>query len=194
MFEAASGEGCRDQLEHALVLLASDWLHQIPEHARLFVNLDPSCVRGERALRAMLEPLSGHAPRVTVEVGADQLGQSSLGPETVAEIVEAAGFSLSIDRINFRDLPLVERLKPMFFKTPALAARSVTFDEGTRRVLLRIGQFADSCGCGYVALGVEQRAEAEVLAELGISFLQGYLFGVPKLSFPAHCTNGHWGW
>jgi len=39
--------------------------------------------------------------------------------------------------------------------------------------------FARTAGCRLIAEGIETEEEASTLAELGVEFGQGYLFGVP---------------
>jgi len=39
--------------------------------------------------------------------------------------------------------------------------------------------FARTAGCRLIAEGIETEDEARTLAELGVEFGQGYLFGVP---------------
>ena len=57
-----------------------------------------------------------------------------------------------------------------------------------RAVIAAILAMADALGLETVAEGVEQRAEAEVLAELGCQTAQGFLFGRPE-PFDALCAT-----
>jgi EAL domain-containing protein (putative c-di-GMP-specific phosphodiesterase class I) len=58
--------------------------------------------------------------------------------------------------------------------------RGIDTDPGRQALVVAMRHFARTTGCRIIAEGVESREEARALAELGVEFAQGYLFGHPE--------------
>lgn len=67
-------------------------------------------------------------------------------------------------------------------KIDTSVVRDVNANLGRQAMVVGMRHFASTAGCRLIAEGVETEDEAATLAELGVEFGQGYLFGRP---FPA---------
>jgi EAL domain-containing protein (putative c-di-GMP-specific phosphodiesterase class I) len=73
---------------------------------------------------------------------------------------------------------LVE-LGPDLLKLDMMLTRDIQQDPARRALATAMVHFADDMGCKLVAEGIETKEEHAVLAELGVDYGQGYLFGRP---------------
>ena len=71
-------------------------------------------------------------------------------------------------------------MRPDFVKLDISLVRHVNNDLGRQALVVAMRQFARSSGCRLVGEGVETELEASTLAQLGVEFGQGYLFGRPE--------------
>jgi EAL domain-containing protein (putative c-di-GMP-specific phosphodiesterase class I) len=61
----------------------------------------------------------------------------------------------------------------------------------TRQAMIAgLSHFAARIGCEVIAEGIEERAELEMLRELGVPFGQGYLLGRPEPSPAGGASRG----
>ncbi|MEO0683343.1 MAG: GGDEF domain-containing phosphodiesterase, partial [Pseudomonadota bacterium] len=91
------------------------------------------------------------------------------------------GVTLEIDDFGTGRTSIVAltRLEPDRIKIDRELARDVATDATQRRIVQSIVDMAASLKVGTTVEGVETRAQAEVLADLGVGALQGFLFGEP---------------
>ena len=71
-------------------------------------------------------------------------------------------------------------LHPDFVKLDIGLVRGVNVDLGRQALVIAMAHFSRTSGCRLIAEGVETRAEAETLAQLGVNYGQGYWFGHPE--------------
>ncbi len=74
----------------------------------------------------------------------------------------------------------IVEMRPDFVKIDISLVRHVNSDLGRQALVVAMRQFARSTGCRLVGEGVETEPEASTLAQLGVEFGQGYLFGRPE--------------
>jgi EAL domain-containing protein (putative c-di-GMP-specific phosphodiesterase class I) len=70
-------------------------------------------------------------------------------------------------------------LRPDFVKLDMGFVRDIDSDVSRQALVVGLGHFALTAGCPLIAEGIETRAEAETLANLGAGLGQGYLYGRP---------------
>ncbi|WP_157935561.1 EAL domain-containing protein [Kyrpidia spormannii] len=103
----------------------------------------------------------------------------------LAEIFEplrARGLSLALDDVGVRpaDMEAAALLQPDFMKIDVSCVERVGAGEAGRHKVERICRMAERIGAQVVAKGVETEEHARILADLGVSLGQGFLFGKPE--------------
>ncbi len=102
----------------------------------------------------------------------------------IAKRWRARGYRFAIDDFGagFISLPFLAMLMPDFVKvdrtTILQAVSSAKFRKFLKTLLQAVGAYATS---GIIAEGVEEQNELEVVKEMGISLVQGFLFGRPQV-------------
>ena len=100
----------------------------------------------------------------------------------IAEKWRARGFKFAIDDFGagFISLPFMARLMPDYIKldrsTMLQAVSNSTFRKFATNLVRTLKHFVKS---GIIVEGVETREELEVVKEMGIEIVQGFLFGKP---------------
>jgi EAL domain-containing protein (putative c-di-GMP-specific phosphodiesterase class I) len=91
------------------------------------------------------------------------------------------GFRVALDDLGsgYSSLNLLVALRPDFVKLDMELAREVGNDPLRRALVQALVQTAHDYGIQVIAEGVETVESAQILSEMGIRLLQGYLFGKP---------------
>ncbi len=99
-------------------------------------------------------------------------------PQLIRKIdsLRARGLKLAIDDygVGFNNMLLVSRLKPEFIKLN----RSIV-EEGDIPMLEGIIGYCRKANAQLIAEGVETREQRDMLLNLGVRYMQGFLFGYP---------------
>jgi len=123
----------------------------------------------------------------------------------------AEGFRVALDDLGsgYASLNLLADLRPDFVKLDMELVRGAATDPLRRGLVQAIVRAARDEGIRVIAEGVETLEVAELLAEIGVSLLQGYYFGRPsphlgdvsatvplgrgaaKAAANGHAANGH---
>ncbi len=160
--------------------------------ALLFLNLhpldlfDPGFVERD-ALRG---PLARIADRVVLEVS-ERTAIDSL--EEVCRritLLRGHGYRVAVDDLGsgYAGLTSLVALEPEFIKLDMGLVRRVVRSSHTRDLLSALSTFARNVGTQVVAEGVETKAEARALIELGCDHLQGHWIGRPAPACVAPST------
>jgi EAL domain-containing protein (putative c-di-GMP-specific phosphodiesterase class I) len=184
LFGRAARYGVTEELERACRRQAFvDW-KVLSQEGRLFINTVPATVRDTSFLgRGVFDYLGTDlSPRgVTLEITERSVIENlNLYREAMQEFTDL-GFSFAIDDVGagYSGLETVATLKPAYLKIDIALVRDVHVKTVSQRVVKAILEMGDSLGATVVAEGVETREEADVLAEIGVTWAQGYLFARP---------------
>jgi EAL domain-containing protein (putative c-di-GMP-specific phosphodiesterase class I) len=92
------------------------------------------------------------------------------------------GLRFAVDDLGagYAALNSLALFEPDFIKIDMSITRDLERGSTRAKLVQRIAEFARDAGARVIAEGVETLREAEVLAELGCDWLQGYHFGRPK--------------
>ena len=93
------------------------------------------------------------------------------------------GFRTAIDDFGagYSGLNLLSRFQPDLMKLDMGLIRCIDVDRIKRTLVAHMIDMAADLGVGVIAEGVETAAEYEVLRDLGVGLMQGYLFAKPTL-------------
>jgi EAL domain-containing protein (putative c-di-GMP-specific phosphodiesterase class I) len=75
---------------------------------------------------------------------------------------------------------VLAELRPDYIKLDRLLVHDLAAEPIKRNLVAAISGFAHTAQSLVIAEGVERREDEMALLELGISLVQGYLFGMPK--------------
>ena len=179
-----AAERC-DMLEdigRVVATLAAGWADKIPDDVRLFMNLHPQEMSDPAALRARLEPLCEHAPRMVLEITErSRVVEMAKWSESVSMLGEL-GFDLAVDDLGagYSSLSILAEIKPRFVKVDMSIVRDIDTDVHKQRLLDLLCKFADATDAFLIAEGVETEGESNTVRECGVHMVQGYLYGRPS--------------
>jgi PAS domain S-box-containing protein len=165
-------------LEVACLAAALDASASLSPDSWLSLNASPDVILHSSELAALL---AGRSRRIVLEVTEHveiddypgvRLAVAGLGP-TVSLAVDDAG-------AGFASLRHVVELAPRFLKLDVGLVRHVDRDPTRQAMIAGLSHFAARVGCEVIAEGIEERAELEMLRELGVPLGQGYLLGQPE--------------
>jgi EAL domain-containing protein (putative c-di-GMP-specific phosphodiesterase class I)/putative methionine-R-sulfoxide reductase with GAF domain len=179
--------GLRRKLEIAC-LAAIACLGPVPEGRLLFINLSPSTLADPAAL-ALVSSLPG---RVVIELTEQEAVIDYAELRTHLTRWLSQGLRIAIDDAGagYSSLRHVIELSPDFLKLDRELIRGIDQDR-TRRALVRsVLAFAREVGTSVIAEGIETSRELEVLRDVGVNLVQGYLLARPGPPWPSIATAG----
>ena len=164
------------------------------ETALLSINFLPNAiVDPERSIQPVLQvaDAAGLAPsRILFEFTEHEpIDPGHL--QAILKTYRGLGFRTAIDDFGagYSGLNLLARFQPDLMKLDMGLIRCIDVDRVKRTMAAHLVRLAADLGVGVVAEGIETAGEYEVLRDLGVSLLQGYLFARPALE--AFATP-HW--
>lgn len=185
LLAAAHEFGLAFEVEHlALETVANAFVaRELP--GRLFINISPSALLACYDQGHLLsEPLAlGLEPeQVVLELTTGYHALDILRLQTALLHCRQQGFGLALDDMGegFASLKLWAQLRPNFIKIHHFFIRDVDRDPIKLQMVKSIVDIAQVVGCTVLAEGVETEAELAVVRQLGINFVQGYLFAAPS--------------
>ncbi len=145
-----------------------------PDDGILFVNVGADLLHDPR----FVDECAQLGPRLAVDVRGAEI-EMLTGLDERLDALADAGIHLSIDDTTAASLAMIAQVRPSFVKIDPTVVRDVVNDPAARSIIRAYLAFADSEDIHVVAEGVEQLDQLEVLRNLGVRFVQGYLFGRP---------------
>lgn len=182
LVEAAQRAQQLPLLTRAVVERLAATLARTPTAGHFFVNLHPGELSRPDQVVDALQPLAPHAHRVVVEITERGAVLPEGGWVETVEELAARGFAVAVDDLGAgqSSLRMLAELQPQFVKVDMSVVRDVDAEPARQRLVELLCRFADTTGAKVIAEGVETRLEADTLARIGVSLLQGYLFGRPQ--------------
>ncbi|MGE8153967.1 cyclic di-GMP receptor LapD [Pseudomonas vancouverensis] len=160
-------------------------LEQMAGHQEsLALNLSSATLEDPQALGALFELLRAHSdlgPRLTLEIGEEQLPEQAM-LETLTRRLRELGFSLSLQHFGgrFSMIGNLSRLGLAYLKIDGSYIRAID-KEGDKRLFIEaVQRAAHSIDLPLIAERVETEGELSVIREMGVYGAQGRLFGEPK--------------
>lgn len=162
---------------------------QLP--GKLFLNVSPdSLLEAAQQPAYTLQLLQGFGispSQVVIEL-------TEQAPTDDFELLQAAlhqyramGFSIALDDLGagYSSLRLWSELRPDYVKIDRHFIEGIHLDELKREFVGSILQIAKASRAQVIAEGIELQEELDVLAEMGVDLVQGYLLGRPQ-EYPLH--------
>jgi diguanylate cyclase (GGDEF)-like protein len=159
-------------------------LAQMDGHdVHLALSLSGTTVRDPQALAALYEMLRQHSqlgPRLTLELDEDQLPEQG-ALEALTQHLHGMGFGLGLQHFGgrFSMIGNLAKLGLGYLKVDGSYIRAIDQENDKRLFIEAMQRAANSIDLPLIAERVETEGEWEVLREMGISAVQGRLFGEP---------------
>jgi diguanylate cyclase (GGDEF)-like protein len=155
-----------------------------PEGLSIWLNLAPAELANERLVDTLAEALKGYGvepSRLVIEVTESGVIRGSDGALVAMRRLRDLGVSLTIDDFGtgYSSLSRLAEFPIESLKIPKPFVDKLVGEDADEAFVDAILRLSDSLGLAAVAEGIEHRAQAERLRELGCSYGQGYLFGRP---------------
>ncbi len=183
---SAANRRLRLELHLAIKAISQFTAHKLK--GRLFVNLSPEALgHTEFRVEALLDALRNHAlpyQRFVIELTEQHLTEHPQILQRNLDQLRLRGVTLALDDFAAGYNGLLRWLdrQPDMVKIDRAMLSGIDQHPKKYRFVRSVVQLAKESGALVVAEGVELASEARVLVELGVDFLQGYLFGQPSTS------------
>ena len=180
---AAQAGGQQIDLEARLLARALAERDQLPPGCWLAVNLSPSAVGDPRVESVMRNAgdLHGVVVELTEESPADDLKVLNVKLDRYRE--RGAQLALDDAGAGSSGLRQVIELRPDIIKLDRSLVMGVDTDPARAAMIEALQELTSRLGARLLAEGVEQYAELEVIAQLGVPLTQGYFLGRPTLGY-----------
>ena len=182
-FADAHSVGLGLELEIACLAAALDASEALAADCWLSLNVSPDVILEFDELAALLRDRSR---RIVLEI-TEHAEIDDYAPVRAA--VEGFGsmVSLAVDDAGsgFASLRHVVELAPRFLKLDGSLVRHLDRDLTRQAMVAGLSHFAVRAGCEVIAEGIEEKAELEMLREVGVALGQGYLLGRPEALPPS---------
>lgn len=182
LYQAALEHRMLRDLTRAVAAHASAWLEQIPEDLSLFLNLHPEELADMASLEDTLQPLSEHASRVVLDITGHHHERWGRVLRDRLLALQGQGYRVALDDVGggHESLQLLAEAEATYVKADPSIVSGVATSPRKRRLIEMLARFVEASNATLIAEGVEDPADAAVLAEAGVSLLQGHLYGEPS--------------
>jgi hypothetical protein len=140
------------------------------------VNVSPGALEHEQVWRALPRDLSGILIEIT-----EQNAESAQNLDGHVARLRRRGASIAVDDTGagYAGLTRLMELRPEVIKLDRLLVAGLDHDDAKLSLVEALVRYARRVGSTIVAEGIETLAELEILADLDVTFGQGYALGRP---------------
>lgn len=173
-FQEAAEAGLAVELEMEAIRKGLELSGRLPEGVYVSVNASARAV-----LTGGIERIAGRhdLQRVVLEITEHDVVEDYKELERALVPVRAKGLRLAVDDVGagYASFRHILKLRPDIIKLDMSLSRDIDADAGRRSLVAALVGFAGETRCRVVAEGVETEAELEMLHQLGVDSIQGYL-------------------
>ena len=186
LFAAARHAGRLAELERLCWRLACQRFQKLKLGGRLFLNISPDALLdAEHRVEPLLQLLQGLGlppGRLVIELTEHAPIEDFALLEHAVNQYRARGFAIALDDLGagYSSLRLWSDLRPDFVKIDRHFIDGIHRDPVKREFVSSILQMAKSSRAEVIAEGIECVDELDVLLEMGVDLVQGYLFARPQ--------------
>lgn len=192
LFGAAAHFGLTEEIELVCIEKALDWITKIPKILWMSINIGPGLLKSPAFTDLIFqERFKPFWPRLIFELTEHLPIDSVIDLLEIIKRLKNNNIFLSLDDTGcgFFDLYAVEKFSPKIVKLCITVIRRIGRSEAILKELnqtvSKISVFSE-CILGE---GVEQKAQLDVLKQIGVTMAQGYYFDKPKPAKDVFTTN-----
>ncbi|MCR5054542.1 MAG: EAL domain-containing protein [Lachnospiraceae bacterium] len=169
---------------YSSISAAKEWEKDLGFEPVVNINLSPlQLVDTEfiSKIKQMTEDLNMSPDHVVLDVANEVIMGASHGAKETLKKLKEDGFILSLNDFGGGDINLSYVIECDFdiLKLSRELVNKAEKDEDARKLILSIIAVARGMNLEVVAVGVENKAQADMMRELNIEKMQGYYFGMP---------------
>ena len=170
------------RMDRACVAAVCAETRALPQDLDVSINVHSATVaRDERFVDYLLEQAASAGlgkERLTIEIVEHVSEWAGPGLAKGLDAVRGAGIRIALDDVGLRqsNLRMVVDCRPDYFKLDRYFVQGAHADGYRRAVLESVVTLARNVNAGVVAEGVEDEADLDTAASLGITLFQGFLF------------------
>ena len=156
-----------------------------PRGAKLFMNIRPSAIHDPsfqpQALKRTLEQCELSPADVVFEISEQESFENYDVLREARDDYGKLGFQFALDDTGagYACLEAALKLAPEFLKVDRAFVSGIDEDSGRQNMVMAFQSMAERMNAQIVGEGLDTLEELQMLAELGIQFGQGWLFGKP---------------
>lgn len=195
LFAVARSAGRLSELELLCRKNACQRFSQLKLEGKLFLNVSPDSLmepkhQPGRTLQ-LLQTLGIPPSQVVIELTEQSPTDDFALLDTALHHYRAMGFSIALDDLGagYSSLRLWSELRPDYVKIDRHFIDGIHKDAVKREFVGSILKMAKASRAQVIAEGIELAEELEVLAEMGVDLLQGYLLCRPQEQPPRDALN-----
>lgn len=184
VFGAAEALGMVPTVARVIRKHAVTVAEQLPEGTLLFLNLHPLELLDDSLFQSS-SPLSLQADRIILEMTERTSLESIPDARSRVAALKELGFGIALDDMGagYAGLTSFAMLEPEYVKIDLGLVRNVDTEPMKQTLIRTIVRLTQEVGIDVIAEGVETKAEAEALRQIGCTLLQGYFFARPAPPF-----------
>lgn len=195
LFPMAERVGLIRELELKALEIAGRSFRNLALPVRIFVNISPMSLMAPGAVevaKTLLANACIDAQNVVLELSEQYQTDDVAELAAALEQFKAQGFGIAVDDLGsgYAGLKTWSQLKPDFVKIDRHFISGIDSDPIKREFVRSILAMAHEIKSRVIAEGVETAEEAQIIRELGVRYVQGYLFGRPA-TVPSIDQNIH---
>jgi diguanylate cyclase (GGDEF)-like protein len=186
LFAAAAKAGCVQDLERACTRAAIRSFAELDVEGRLFLNLLPETLLGWPQFADWLAARLGaaHVDPHCVVLELTEHGSVPQESELAAAIrpLRRMGCDIAIDDLGAGSsgLKTWSALRPEFVKVDRYFVAGIEEDPVRGEILRSVVEMGRATGSQVIAEGIELAQQLHLVLELGVDYVQGFLFGQPQ--------------
>jgi EAL domain-containing protein (putative c-di-GMP-specific phosphodiesterase class I) len=192
LFSYARRKRAESRLDRAAIHAALRDARLLPENVALGLNVHMSTLAGdpefpnflcEKAQECWIDPR-----RLVLELVEEGAAWDERALREALACLRTVGVRIALDDFGAgrSNLGLVPDCRPEYLKVDRHIVHGCDADADRRAILDAVKGLSRSLHCGVVAEGVETAAELQAVRELGLTHVQGFLYGQPQ---PAAVLN-----
>jgi EAL domain-containing protein (putative c-di-GMP-specific phosphodiesterase class I) len=184
-FALADEFAVRDRLELACLRAGLRLLDDLPEGARLSVNLSGPLLLDPRTGELLRQ--TPHLDRLILEVTENSLLEDTPGVVAEIERLIGEGVNFAVDDMGagYSGLRQITTVRPAYLKLDRSLISGIDSDPDRGALVSAMLGYVRQTGGHLIAEGVETEAELDTLRRLGVTLIQGYLLARPAAPWPA---------
>ncbi|HXD65156.1 MAG TPA: bifunctional diguanylate cyclase/phosphodiesterase [Solirubrobacteraceae bacterium] len=183
-FALADEFAVRDRLELACLRAGLNLLGDLPDGARLSVNLSGPLLLDPRTSELLRQ--TPHLDRLILEITENSLLEDTPGVVAEIERLIGEGLNFAVDDMGagYSGLRQITTVRPTYLKLDRSLISGIDADPDRGALVSAMLGYVSQTGGHLIAEGVETEAELETLRALGVTLIQGYLLGRPAAPWP----------
>ncbi len=162
---------------------------------RIFINFTPTSIYNPKECLsttvALANMLNLDPNNLVFEVVESEKVDDLVHLASILNYYRSKGFRTALDDFGegYSSLKMLEALSPDYIKIDMHFVRNIHKESFKRTIVNSIVSTAKSMGISTIAEGIETKEEYLTVVELGVDFVQGYLFAKPTESVDIQAYN-----